>query len=69
MILNSLRSFSDLSGDTDRNFMFISAVTGKCSVRINESPTLYGPEMFLFECYKLGAKDTLETIKYIKRCK
>ena len=47
--------------------MFVSAVIGKCSVRIYESPTPYGPEMFLFECYKLGAKDPLETIEYINR--
>lgn len=67
MILNSLRSFGDSVGDVDRNFMFVSAVMGKCLVSINESPTPYGPEMFLFECYKLGAKDPLETIKYINR--
>lgn len=67
MVLNSLMSFAGSFGDVDRNFMLICAVVGECSVRINESTTPYGPEMFLFKCYKLGAKDPLQILKYIKR--
>lgn len=69
MIIHSLRSFGFPFGDVGEHFKFVCCIGGKATIEINKGWSPVGPAKYLFECYKLGAKDSLETIKFIQRCK
>jgi len=67
MIIHSLGSFEHTFGDLGEHFKFVCCIKGKATIEINKEWSPVGHAKYLFECYKLGAKDPLETIEYINR--